>query len=381
MTTLKDFDKRQDKVAFLLQNALGVLGPDLINNPELAEVLNRTVDEQLAKYDALPGKHASSADYGIADLIGLGDNAPSDLSDVEVSTGVANYDDAAPSERLLAAAHLYYLCIHEKLGVFRVVDKLQQLFLAGTLKVSKGPGAYRLYRYDRHGTFRYHKLERLRAYQQVFGYTNVPPAPGGRANKPFHGLFVHFIREVAKYWRDKRISEVIRHNATDPTFGSMAIVRRSGLDLRNNLKNSTYGYINLLRIETSQALAECFAILDAPDLRAQFGADNAWDMIELVMWQYFHETVHASTMNRMAVSGRDILQWLAEPYILQTNRTDFETLLMRVAESAEEWLSSEEGRLISTPTPPPRPVYKRSANGSFSRNGNSGLTVSIAPAL
>ncbi|MCE3236299.1 MAG: hypothetical protein K0Q50_2490 [Vampirovibrio sp.] len=379
MTTLRDHDQRQDKLAYLLQNALGALGPELINNPQLAEVLHRTVDEQLAQYDAMPNRAAKSADYGIADLIGLGSDAPADMGDVEVSPGVVNYDDAAPSERLLAAAHLYYLCIHEKLGVFKVVDKLQKLFLAGTLKVSNGPGAYRLYRFDRHGTFRYRKQERMRAYKQVFGYTNVPPAPGGRANTSFHGLFTHFIQEVAKFWRDKRISEVIRERATDPTFGSMAIVRRAGLDLRNNLKNSTYGYINVLRIETSQALAECFEILEAPDLRAQFGADNAWDLIELVMWQHFHQTVHASTMNRMAVSGREVLQWLAEPYILQTNRTDFETLLMRVAESAEEWLSSEEGRFYGAPTPPPRPVYKRSRNGNGL--GQNRMTVSIAPAL
>ncbi len=380
MTILKDHDQRHSKVAALLQNAMGILGPDLINNPELAEILNRTVDDQLAKYDALQKNTAKSADYGLADLIGLGSEAPANLSEVEVSAGVENYDESAPSERILAAAHLYYLCLHEKLGVFRVVDKLQKLFLAGTLKISSGPGAYGLYRFDRHGHFRYKKQQRMQAYRQVFGYTSISSAPGARPNQPFHGLFTHFIGEVAKFWRDKRISEVIRHNATDPTFGSIATVRRSGLDLRNNLKNSTYGYINVLRIETSQALAECFEILEAPDLRSQFGADNAWDLIELVMWQYFHQTVHASTMNRMAVTGRDILQWLAEPYILQTNRSDFESVLVRIAESAEEWLSSEEGRLVSTPTPPPRPVYKRkpySENG----NGKSDLTVSIAPAL
>src|SRR5690242_7655324 len=57
----------------------------------------------------------------------------------------------------------------------------------------------------------------------------------------------------------------------------MAIVRRAGLELRDNLKNSAYGYINVLRIETSQALAEAFKVMEAPDVRAQFGAENAWD--------------------------------------------------------------------------------------------------------
>jgi hypothetical protein len=118
-------------------------------------------------------------------------------------------------------------------------------------------------------------------------------------------------------------------------------------------------------------------VLQSPDVRAQFGADNAWELIELVLWQYFHESVHASTMNRMAVTGRDILRWLAEPFVLQKNRTDFEAVLYRIAEAAEEWISSEEGMRISKPTPPPRNVYMPGAppNGMrrdpvFGRSGN-----------
>jgi hypothetical protein len=244
--------------------------------------------------------------------------------------------------------------MHERLGVFRVLEKLQEQFRAGTLRISNGPGAYGLYRYDKHGIVRYRKLERFRTYRRVFGYTNVDAGPAARPNMLFHGLFRHFIAEAAKYWRDKRISEVIRERATDPTFGSVAIVRRAGLDVRNNLKNSSYGNVAVMRIETSQALAEAFRILEAPDVRAQFGAENAWDTIELVMWQYFHESVQASTMNRMATSGREVIRWLAEPYVLRKQRTDFETLLFRIAEAAEEWISSEEGLRASRVTPPPR---------------------------
>src|SRR5205085_3928194 len=118
-------------------------------------------------------------------------------------------------------------------------------------------------RFDKHGILRYHMRDRLRAYKRVFGYTRSDPGPGARANFEFHPLFVHFIGETAKYWRDRRISEVIRERATDPTFGSIAIVRRAGLDLRNNLKNSSYGYVNVLRNETSQALQDAFDVLNA----------------------------------------------------------------------------------------------------------------------
>ena len=46
-----------------------------------------------------------------------------------------------------------------------------------------------------------------------------------------------------------------------------------------------------------------------------------------MLWQYFHRSVNASAMNRMAVSGRAILQWLAEPFVLTTDRAAFEAKL------------------------------------------------------
>ena len=375
MVKTSEYNERNDQTALLLQEAIKNLGPALIANPELAELLNRKVDEQLNEYYAAQNGKGAPVDGGLGDLIGLGKDAPTDLGDTEISRGVVDYDDTLKSLRILAASDLYYICIHERLGVFRVMNKLQELFRAGTLRISDGEGAYGLYRFDKHNILRYHQRDRMHAYSRVFGYARNP-GPGARPNPPFHGLFSHFIGETAKYWRDKRISEVIREKATDPTFGSVAIVRRAGLDLRNNLKNSSYGYINVLRVETSQALAEAFKVMEAPDVRAQFGADNAWELIELVLWQYFHESVHASTMNRMAVTGRDILRWLAEPFVLQKNRADFEALLYRIAEACEEWISSEEGMRISRPTPPPRQVYMQGPPPSgarrepvFARNG------------
>jgi hypothetical protein len=367
MPNTRDYDQRNDRIAALLQNTIQQLGPELAANPQMAEVLNRMVDDQLRKYDESQNGKGIPADGGLSDLIGLGKDAPKEFGDTQVSGGVADYDDTVTSDRILATADLYYLYVHERLGVFRVINKLQELFRAGTLRISSGEGAYGLYRFDKHNILRYHQRDRMRAYRRVFGYTTVDPGPGARPNPQFHGLFSHFIGEVAKYWRDKRISEVVRERANDPTFGSMAIVRRAGLDLRNNMKNASYGYINVLRVETSQALAEAFKVLNSPDLKAQFGADNAWEMIELVLWQYFHESVHASTMNRMAVSGREIIRWLAEPFVLQKNRTDFETLLYRIAEYAEEWLSSTEGMHMNRPTPPPRQVYMQGPPPSSGR--------------
>jgi hypothetical protein len=357
MTSATQYDNAKDNRAALIDSVLHGLGPDALADPNVGDLVNRLVDQKLAGAKTAGSASPPPTDGGLADLIGLGGGASSDLGQVAISPGVQDYDDTVTSARLLATADLYYQCVHEMLGVFSVVFKLQELFRAGSLRVSNGPGALALYRFDKHSVLRYQSRERRRAYRRVLGYGRTSPGPNARPNPEFHPLMTHFIGEVAKYWRDKRIAEVMRDRAQDPTFASMAIVKRSAFDLRNNVKNSSYGYVNVLRIETSQALAEAFQILDAPDVRAQFGAETPWDTIELVMWQYYHRAVAASAMNRMAVTGREVLQWLAEPFVLSTDRHIFEAGLSSIAEPAEEWISSEEGMRLTRPTPPPRNVY------------------------
>jgi hypothetical protein len=194
---------------------------------------------------------------------------------------------------------------------------------------------------------RFTQRDRLAAYKRIFNYggTNVPS--GSRANTDFHKLFAHFVHQVTLFWRDKRVSDVIRERAYDPSFGSIAIVRRAGLDLRNNLKWLSFGHLNVLRVEVMQLLEESFKILNSPDVKRLFGADNAWDVVEEVLIRYFNERLVTSPRQRMGVTGREILRWLAQPHILQTTRAQFETLLLEIAEQSEEWLTSAQAMGLS----------------------------------
>ena len=58
--------------------------------------------------------------------------------------------------------------------------------------------------------------------------------------------------------------------------------------------------------------------------------------------RYFNERLVTSPRQRMAVAGREILRWLAQPHVLQTQRAQFEALLLEIAEYAEEWLTSAQ---------------------------------------
>src|ERR1700689_4013449 len=342
MASQKDYQGLYDRIAALRETVASRMAGDLISNPQLADALTKQIDDLLKSAVDADSSTPPPPDNGLGQLAGIGPEAATQLGQTRIPPGVESYDETITSERIVAVGDMYYLWQHEKIGVFRAVQKLQELFKAGTVRLSGGPGAFALYQFDRRDVLRYTKRDRLSAYKRIFGYGGTPVPTGSRANTDFHKLFSHFVHQVTLFWRDKRISDVIRERAYDPSFGSIAIVRRAGLDLRNNLKWLSFGHLNVLRVEVMQLLEEAFKILDSADIKRLFGADNAWDVVEEVLIRYYNERLVTSPRQRMGVTGREVFRWLSQPHILQTTRSQFETLLLEIAEQSEEWLTSAQ---------------------------------------
>jgi hypothetical protein len=378
MATEREYQQRLDQFATLLRAVAQQLGSATISDPTIADTLVRDINARLLAWEQVDGSGPPPPDLGLAQLTGVGPDAAQDFGDTRVPQGVRPYDDEVSSEHIIAVADLYYIYQHEKIGVFRVVNKMQELFRAGSVRLSAGEGAYGLYKWDRREVLRHTARERRSAYRRAFGYGRAPVPTGSRANTEFHPLFGQFVNQVTLYWRDKRISDVIRERAYDPSFGSIAVVRRAGLDLRNNLKFMSFGDINVLRVEIMQLLDEAFRILNSQDIKDLFGAASAWDVIEEVLVRYFSERLVTSPRQRLAVTGRDVLRWLAQPYILQADRAQFETALLDIAEPAEEWLTSAQALGLAVRTgsdrvlpwgSPTQRVAPASAQRTRSRNG------------
>jgi len=343
----KEYQERLDRIAALRREVTQRLSGSLVSNPALAEELNRQIDALVDAAVTADEAATPPPDLGLAELVGVGPDAAQVFGTVKVPQGVRAYDDNVNSERIVAVGDLYYIYQHERIGVFRVVQKLKELFEGGAVRLSGGQGAYRLYQFDRRDVLRYTKNDRVAAYRRVLGYGSGLGSAQSRPNTDFHMLFGHFVNQVTLFWRDKRISDVIRERALDPSFGSIAVVRRAGLDLRNNLKFTSYGHLNVLRVEVMQLLEECFRILDSEDVKDLFGAENAWDVVDEVLIRYFDEQLQSSPRQRMAVTGREVLRWLSAPHILTTTRGEFEALLMDIAEQSEEWLTSAQAMSLA----------------------------------
>ena len=350
MTTQSEYHFFLDQLGALRQTLVDQLSSQLVENPQLADEITNQLDSLEEAAIEQAELAPQPADQGLAQLIGIGPDATDLLADTHIPPSPDNYDENVTSERIIAVGDLYHTYQFEKIGVFRAVLKLQDMFKAGTVRLSSGKGAFGLYQYDRRQVLRHTARDRMQAYRRVFGYTRTAPQTGAKPNRDFHGLFINFMNQVARFYRDKRISEVIRPQSDRHSFGSVAVVRRAGLDLRHNLKGASYGHINVLRVEMMQLLDEAFEILGSDDIRKLFGADNAWDVIEEVNKRYLGQPqVNISQRSRMGTAGRKVMRWLAQPHILNVTRAEFEALLHDMADDAEEWLTSAEALGMTPP--------------------------------
>src|SRR5271170_2190838 len=148
MATERDYQGLYDRIAALRETVTGRLSSDLISNPQLADALVKQIDDLLTSAVDADNQVPPPPDKGLAQLVGIGPEAAQDLGATRIPQGVQPYDETVTSERIIAVGDLYYIYQHEKIGVFRVVKKLQELFKGGAVRLSGGTGAFALYQFD-----------------------------------------------------------------------------------------------------------------------------------------------------------------------------------------------------------------------------------------
>src|SRR6202007_2381196 len=170
MATERDYQNLYDRIAALRNTVTSRLASDLISNPQLADALTKQIDDMMQSGVDTDAKAPPPPDKGLAELAGIGPQAAKDFGQARIPPGVEPYDETITSERIIAVGDVYYIYQHEKIGVFRVVKKLQELFRAGAVRLSGGVGAFGLYQFDRREVLRYTQKDRWSAYRRIFGY-------------------------------------------------------------------------------------------------------------------------------------------------------------------------------------------------------------------
>ncbi len=186
MANETDYQQLLDRLAALREGLTNRFASDLITNPQLADALMKQIDDLFLAAVKQDQETTPPPDKGLAQLAGVGPDAADQFGKTRIPQGVEPYDEQITSERIVAVGDLYYIYQHEKIGVFRVIRKLKELFHAGAVRLSSGDGAFRLYQFDRRDVLRYTRNDRLMAYRRAFGYGNAPVPQG---TTPVKNLF------------------------------------------------------------------------------------------------------------------------------------------------------------------------------------------------
>ncbi|WP_043343111.1 hypothetical protein [Belnapia moabensis] len=316
--------------------------------PQMRERVSRELEDRL---QTLKKQASGNANTSFSDLLGLGPGGPPDFKNIAWPEIEADFDDSFVPAQISAAAELYFIYQHERMGVFRVIDLIRRLFHEGRMKIHRGPGARGLYLLDKTQPLRYGPRERLAAYMRVFNYGRAPRPPGGIVNVNFHFQLVAFMTALAQYFRDLTISEVIKgsQGLDQRPFGTLAVVQRIGTDLRYALDRASYGNILALSMETSVYLKQLLDILDQPDIKKSFDANTKWDVVEAVLNQRMGGARELSQRAKMAEAGRAVLLWVSgRAFDTTQTPADFQASAQTAAAEAEAWLAAyrmtEEGR-------------------------------------
>lgn len=278
------------------------------------------------------------------DLIGLGkEGAQQSFDQVPYPSLVADFDEAVIPSQLHAASDLYFIYMHERMGVFKVAEVLKRLFRDGRMRIQRGPGARGLYLLDKWQPLRYTPRDRAIAYMRVFNYGRAPRPAGAIVNQNFHYQFVALMTALAQYFRDITIGEVIRGSSTidQRPYGTLATIQRLGTDLRYAIDRSSYGNIVAMTHETGLYLKQLLDLFETPDIKKCFDANNKWDVLEQALNRFFGGARELSQRAKMADSGRRVLNWVASSSFNTTeDPAQFRTEAQTAGANAEAWIAA-----------------------------------------
>ena len=340
MTTERDYESFLERLSAFQNTIAGRVGGDFVTRPEGSRALTGRLDALVEGFTNAAETAPAPPDRGLAQLVGIGPDAAPTFGDTRIPSAMRPYDETVTSERIVAVADLYYIYQHERIGVFRVVQKLQELFRAGTFRLSNGPGPRALPVRPARGP----SLHASRPAGRLPPRARVRHVAGPDRRAPEHRFPPLFTHSSTR----SRCSGGTSGSRTSSASGPTTQLRQHRHGPPGRPRPAEQPQVHVVRPpERSPRRGHAAPRRGLPDpepddIKRLFGADNAWDVVEEVLIRHFRERLVTSPRQRMAVAGREVLRLVSRPHILQTARAQFEALLLEIAEYAEEWLTSAE---------------------------------------
>jgi hypothetical protein len=218
---------------------------------------------------------------------------------VEATASLPDLESAIDREvtaiNLRAIGALYSAAMLEELGLFRVVDRLVELFEAGQLPLGATRAGTQLSHYWERRVSRLSEAERRDLYARAFG---LPGGDGDTTpNREFSDLWIRFVSAVA--------STEPRQPADNDSLETAA------REVVENLSVHGSPLSLYVATELGETIRDAIAILGDTDIRAAFGARDTWQVIDRVATLELGGARNTSRYSTMATAGAAVIAWLA----------------------------------------------------------------------
>jgi hypothetical protein len=222
---------------------------------------------------------------------------------IELPDLEATADVEIAADNIRAVGAIYSVWLLEQAAVFRVLDRIVELFQNGQLPLGQGHAGRALYRLWRSG-------DRMSAQERAAFYTQTLGVPGGEAggetNQEFLSLWLRFLVAVSTYARQHGAAGL-----TVPPTTANAAVRAAARDLEANAAAHGRGSVPDTARRLQQEVSQMFAVLGEPELLQAFGARSVWQLIERVQQQELGGARNLARYRSQASAGSRIFDWLA----------------------------------------------------------------------
>ena len=221
---------------------------------------------------------------------------------VETLAGTVSGDMDNPSLR--ATELIYVAAMLEEGRMFRVVDRLVQLFESGRLPLGRGMAAGKLVIYAKAAALRMSESERRAIYGKVLGIGD----DGETSNRELHDLWTRFLSAVASFARQNAVANA---SGSSPGAASQEEIRKAGRDLAANLSRHGYGIAYIAARELQTQIRDMIGLLSDREILSTHGASDLWQVIEQIASKEFGGARNVARYRSLSTSGAIVIAWLA----------------------------------------------------------------------
>jgi hypothetical protein len=218
-------------------------------------------------------------------------------------------------DNIRAVALIYAAWNLEEMQLFRVHDRVLEVFMNGQLPVGFDNGGRALSDY-------YFSADEVKISEAArrMTYTRVLGVPGGEvsreapANAIFQDLFLALLAHVSEFDRQRRIADVVAGSNSRDDMLSLTgeQVRKAGRDLAANATLYGYGGVFFVAQRLKDQVEQVLRNLSTPEILSAYGVQSPFQVVERVCATDFGGKVpNIVRYKTMAEAGKKILDIVA----------------------------------------------------------------------